>query len=41
MGCGEVTTFAQSMPGRLMSNEYLADPVALAGPSARSMRLPM
>src|ERR1051325_4499265 len=29
------------MPGRLISKEYLAVPVALTGPSMRSVRLPM
>src|SRR5437879_4006755 len=36
-----MTTFAQSIPGRLMSKEYLAAPVVLSGASMREMRLPM
>src|SRR5206468_10728412 len=39
--CGEVISFAQSMPWRLMSDEYLAVPLDFNGPSMRSMRLPI
>src|SRR3989454_6597979 len=38
---GERRTLPKSIPGRLMSNVYLARPLALAGPSMRLMRLPM
>src|SRR3954470_12039157 len=38
-GCGERTTRAKSIPGRLMSKLYLARPVTLSGPSRRLTRV--
>src|SRR4051812_22949459 len=38
-GCGERTTLAKSIPGRLMSKLYLARPVTLSGPSRRLTRV--
>src|SRR3972149_4510718 len=39
-GCGELSSRAYSMPGRLMSEAYFAFPCALSGPSIRLIERP-
>jgi len=35
------TPYAYAMPGRLLSEEYLARPVSFCGPSMRGLAAPM